>query len=168
MTFLVWMLIRLGDYMTARTRLQDDLGAAHATESAELEAEVLYAQAVLEHVTGDLGAASDVASEAVAMARKTGQPHLLGRMLNMRAAALEATDPVACRADYAEALACFEAAGDQRHVAIALNNLGILELQELNLDAAQIHLEAGLGSRPISVTRPLCLPFGTTTGSYVS
>ena len=102
------------------------------------EARALSQLAGTSYLTGDQESAYRQAVEAVALARQTGDVHLLGDSLGMIAISAPDDDQRAIRL---EALECFQRSGDQLLAAGELHMLYGLDLHAGMLEDAQAHLE---------------------------
>ncbi len=93
---------------------------------------------------GDLDRVRELASEAVAIARTTGDRQLLGEMLKCLAAA----EPSAAenRRIRAEALDCFRQSGDELLAANELHMLFGLDIAGGGVKEARVHLEAAIAA----------------------
>jgi len=93
---------------------------------------------------GDLDRVRELAGQAVAIARTTGDRQLLGEMLKCLAAAEPSAEEN--RRLRAEALDCFRQSGDELLAANELHRLYALDLEEGALGKARQHLEAAIAA----------------------
>ena len=129
-----------GDTSAALTHYEESLSIAQPLGDRALIAEVLGLTSYVRFRQGDYGAAADLSDQAVTLARVSGDSRLIALALSRRANTGNQR-PDAARADLAEAVAYFRAAGDSGRILHALHNLGVLELESGNLRMAQSHLE---------------------------
>jgi predicted ATPase/DNA-binding SARP family transcriptional activator len=132
-----YLMFRRGDTSSALAYLDEALAIASALGSSSLRADSLRTMAWVADRRGEQATAVQLAGEAVAAAAQSGEPHLLARAYDVRAAATQRTDPAAARRDYAEALGYCRAAGDGLGQASALNNLGVLDLEQHDNEGAR-------------------------------
>ncbi len=132
---------RTGDqrrFEAARQYADRALAMAVALADKSVEVRALSLLAGTSYLSGDEEAAYEQADRAVAVARQTGDVHLLGDTLGMRAVAAPGDDQRAIRL---EALHCFRACGDELLAAAELHMLYGLDLHAGQLENAQSHLE---------------------------
>ncbi len=119
-----------------------------------LESRLLGDLARADYQEGDYDGAARVADEAVAAARRSGQPDVISQALGRHGAMRSSFDPDGARDDLSEAIAQCRATGSSGvMLASWLDSLGVLELENGNLDAAQPYLEEA-----VSISDPLALP----------
>ncbi|HEV8064298.1 MAG TPA: BTAD domain-containing putative transcriptional regulator, partial [Acidimicrobiales bacterium] len=140
-----YLMFRRGQTARASAYLDEALEIARSLGSAWLQADALRTMAWVADRRGDQEAAVRLAAEAVTAATLSGELHLLARAYDVRAAANQGTDPVAARRDYAEALAYCRRAGDGLGQASALNNLGVLDLEQGDHEGARARFSEALG-----------------------
>jgi len=135
---------RVGLRAQSRLRAEEGLVIARRVGDPGLTAHLLSSVVLAAFRQGDLDPVIfEYADESVELARASGDPDVAGVALAMRAVALHA-NPSRARADNAEALSLFQAAGDQRWAGIVLNNLAVTEMVDGDFAAARAHLEEAL------------------------
>jgi predicted ATPase/DNA-binding SARP family transcriptional activator len=132
-----YLMFRRGSGAQALHYLEEALGIAETTGSASLRADALRTMAWVADRRGDHATAASLAGGAVEAATASGEIHLIARAYDVRAAASQHSDPEGARRDYAEALRYCRAAGDGLGQATALNNLGVLDLEQGDHQAAR-------------------------------
>jgi predicted ATPase/class 3 adenylate cyclase len=128
----------------ARGYAERGLAMAEILAVPVLRARALGQLSELVFTEGDLDRVKELASEAVAIARTTGDRQLLGEMLRCLAAA----EPSAAenRRLRAEALDCFRQSGDELLAANELHMLYALDLVVGGVEQARLHLEAAIAA----------------------
>jgi predicted ATPase/class 3 adenylate cyclase len=141
----------------ARDYAERGLAMAEILVEPTIQARALGLLSELIFADGDLGRVRELAGEAVAIARTTGDLQLLGEMLEC----LVAAEPSAAtnREIRAEALDCFRQSGDELLAAKELHMLYVLDLGEgsqperassdagrSHIEAARSHLEAAIAA----------------------
>jgi predicted ATPase/class 3 adenylate cyclase len=137
----------LGDLMEGRDRrqyIEAGLEIARTLDDDFLTATLLTWLSWCAYQEGDLQKCSELSEEAVELARRTGDPGLLGRALVRRAIAVGHADPSKAGPATDEALSSLRQAGDRRWEATALCNLASFEVIAENLDAADVHYSQAL------------------------
>jgi predicted ATPase/DNA-binding SARP family transcriptional activator len=137
-----YLMFRRGSGASAIGYLEEALRIADLAGSQALRADALRTMAWLADRRGEPAAAAALAHDAVDAARASGQTHLIARAYDVRAAASQQHDPESARRDYAEALRCCRADGDGLGQASALNNLGVLDLEQGDMQAARSRFAA--------------------------
>lgn len=125
-----YLMFRRGSSTSAVRYLDEALSIADRFGSDPLRADALRTMAWISDRRGDHATAAALARDALEAARASGATHLIARAYDVRAAASQHTDPEGARRDYAEALRYCRAAGDGLGQASALNNLGVLDLEQ--------------------------------------
>ena len=93
---------------------------------------------------GDRDLAASLAEQAFKSAAASGDSHLIARAYDVRAATRQHDDPRGARSDYAEAVRYCRTSGDGLGQASALNNLGVLELEQGDPQTARSHFKQAL------------------------
>ena len=128
----------------ARGYAERGLAMAEILGVPALRARALGQLSELVFTEGDLARVRELASEAVAIARTTGDRQLLGEMLRCLAAA----EPSAAenRRLRAEALDCFRQSGDELFAANELHMLYAFDMATGGVAEAGLHLEAAISA----------------------
>jgi hypothetical protein len=128
----------------ARGYAERGLVMAEILTEPALQARALGLLSELVFADGDLGRVRELASQAIAIARTTGDRQLLGEMLKCLAAA----EPSAAenRRIRAEALDCFRQSGDELLAANELHMLYGLDIAAGGIGQARSHLEAAIAA----------------------
>jgi predicted ATPase/class 3 adenylate cyclase len=128
----------------ARGYAERGLAMAEVLGVPALRARALGQLSELVFTEGDLARVRELASEAVAIARTTGDRQLLGEMLRCLAAA----EPSAAenRRLRAEALDCFRQSGDELFAANELHMLYAFDMATGGVTEAGLHLEAAISA----------------------
>lgn len=132
-----YVMFRRGDGLRALGFLDEALAIAEELGSAALRADALRTMAWLADRRGDHEKAMSFARDAVEAAHESGDLHLLARAYDVRAASSQRAEPEGARRDYREAVRYCRAGGDKLGQATALNNLGVLDLEEGDVAAAR-------------------------------
>ncbi len=133
-----------GDYSLARPRLEQSLDMARLLGDAAITAKALCGLAWLENRRSKYDAALGLLEEALPLAKRVKNVRLIGHILNNRAAVLHNTRHSDAREFYLQALSCYREVKDRSKEAMVLNNLGALESEAGNTEAARLHLESAL------------------------
>jgi predicted ATPase/class 3 adenylate cyclase len=128
----------------ARDYAERGLAMAEILRVPALRARALGQLSDLVFAEGDLARVRELASEAVAIARTTGDRQLLGEMLRC----LAAVEPSAAenRRLRAEALECFRQSGDELLAANELHMLYGFDIATGGVTEAALHLEAAIAA----------------------
>jgi len=133
---------------TARTAAREyaerALAMAEILGERAIQARALGLLSDVVYADGDLDRVHELAREAIAIARTTGDVQLLGEMLRC---GIEG-DPLAAanRELRAEALDCFRQSGDELLGAKELHTLYALDLRDGSLGQARLHLEQAIAA----------------------
>jgi len=128
----------------ARGYAEQGLAMAEVLTEPALQARGLGLLSEFVFADGDLDRVRELAGQAVAIARTTGDRQLLGEMLKCLAAAEPSAEEN--RRLRAEALDCFRQSGDELLAANELHRLYALDLEEGALGKARQHLEAAIAA----------------------
>jgi len=128
----------------ARDYAERGLAMAEILREPAIQARALGLLSELIFADGDLDRVRELAGEAIAIARTSGDLQLLGEMLECLVEA-ERSAP-AIRELRAEALDCFRQSGDELLAAKELHTLYGLDLGEGKLELARSHLEAAIAA----------------------
>ncbi|MGC9960415.1 MAG: BTAD domain-containing putative transcriptional regulator [Acidimicrobiales bacterium] len=139
-----YLMFRRGETARAQQYLDEAALIASTTESASLKADALRTMAWVADRRGDRDVAATLAEDAFESAAASGESHLIARAYDVRAATRQNGDPAGARSDYAEAVRYCRASGDGLGQASALNNLGVLELEQGDPQAARSHFKQAL------------------------
>jgi predicted ATPase/class 3 adenylate cyclase len=129
---------------TARGYAERGLAMAEILGVPALRARALGQLSELVFTEGDLARVRELATEAVAIARTTGDRQLLGEMLRRLAAAEPST--AENRRLRAEALECFRQSGDELLAANELHMLYSFDIATGGVAEAVLHLEAAIAA----------------------
>jgi len=130
--------------LAARGYAERGLAMAEILADPVLQARALGLMSELVYFDGDLDHVRELAGQAVALARKTGDRQLLGEMLKCQAAAEPSAEEN--RRLRTEALDCFRQSGDELLAANELHRLYGFDLAEGALGHARSHLEAAIAA----------------------
>ena len=140
---------RLDDHLTVRGRFAEAhrvlAAIASATTDAAVRGRALLRAGVAANVTGEPGAALDLAAQAIRAAQSTADTDLSIAAMNLTGAAHKALG--ALDAAYQAYLSCLDAAtssGNTRYVTVVLNNLGTLAHDGGAYPEALAHYERSL------------------------
>ncbi len=139
-----YLMFRRGETGPAQHYLGEAMTIARAQSSPALEADALRTLAWVADRRGDGEEAASLAEAAFEAARASGESHLIARAYDVRAATCQNVDPGKARSDYRQALRYCRASGDGLGQASALNNLGVLELEQGDHPAARSHFKQAL------------------------
>lgn len=128
----------------ARGYAERGLAMAEVLAERPLQARALGLLSELIFTEGDLDRVRELASEAVAIARTTGDRQLLGEMLKCLAVAEPSAEDD--RRLRAEALDCFRQSGDELLAANELHRLYALDIASGGVAQARRHLEAAISA----------------------
>jgi hypothetical protein len=109
-----------------------------------LQAQALGLLSEFVYADGDVDRVRELAQQAIAIARRTGDRQLLGEMLRRLAMAEPSAEEV--RRLRAEALDCFRQSGDELLAANELHMLYALDLADGGVAEARSHLEAAIAA----------------------
>jgi predicted ATPase/class 3 adenylate cyclase len=131
-----------GDLAASAEYVEEGISVALTIEAPAVAADLLDTKAWIEFFrTGR--SLEDSIDRAVDCARRTADLGLVARVLAHRGYFRATRDPEGARTDLDEAVAQFRSSGDAERLASTLNTLGIMELENNNLDAARLHFEEG-------------------------
>jgi predicted ATPase/class 3 adenylate cyclase len=130
--------------VAARGYAERGLAMAEILDEPALRATALGLLSDLVFADGDLDRVRELAAQAVAIARTTGDRQLLGEMLKCLAAAEPSAEEN--RRLRAEALDCFRQSGDELLAANELHRLYALDIAEGGIAQARAHLEAAIAA----------------------
>jgi predicted ATPase/DNA-binding SARP family transcriptional activator len=139
-----FMLFKRGETARAQLRVQQALAIAGLLDLPDLAADALRTGAWVADRRGEAERAVSLASQALEMALRSGNNHLIARAYDIRAAAIQVIDPESAQSDYGESLSYCRLAGDTVGQASTLNNLGVLELERGNHRAARSYFYEAL------------------------
>jgi predicted ATPase/class 3 adenylate cyclase len=136
------LLLKLGRYDEARSRLEGALAVAREEQDDELLVRTLTFLTFLEYLAGDADASLAWSREAITAARRSGDPELLALALARQADAYDAAGKIErTRELLEEALAIARGSSNQRLLCALLNNSAEAALHFRDLDAALERLE---------------------------
>jgi len=130
--------------LAARGYAERGLAMAEVIADPVLQARGLGLLSDLVFADGDLDRVRELAGQAVAVARTTGDRQLLGETLKSLAAAEPSADEN--RRLRAEALDCFRQSGDELLAASELHQLYVLDIAQGALGQARAHLDAAIAA----------------------
>jgi predicted ATPase/DNA-binding SARP family transcriptional activator len=134
-----------GHLAEGRRQITEVLGRTESGDPA-LRRRALTAAASLALLQGDYGAATELAEQALVIARAGGEARYVANALsNLGAIVLAGGNAVRARELLEEGVACARLAGDQRIAALAINNLGDLALTVGDYERAEPLFEESLG-----------------------
>ena len=137
----------LGDLMEGRERrlyIEEGLAIARTLDDPGLTAQLLTWLSWCAYQEGDLVEFSELAEQAVVLAKRSTDPALLGRALARRAVAAGHLDPEDAAPASEMALASLRLAGDRRWEANVLCNLASFEVIADKLESARDHYSQAL------------------------
>jgi predicted ATPase len=130
----------LGNYPAAITHAEEALGIARAERDDQLAAQALQSLAWARLRQGDLTRSLALNAQGTALARSLGDQDLLAQFATGRGVAMANLGRDA-RPAFEEALDLSRRRGDRSRIAIALGNIGYLELVAGDPHAARTHTE---------------------------
>ena len=133
--------------IAARDYAERGLAMAEVLKDRPLQALALGQLSELIFADGDLERVRVLASQAVEIARTTGDRQLLGEMLKRLAVAVPSADEK--RQLRAEALDCFRQSGDELLAANELHQLYALDIAEGGVGQAKAHLAAAISAAEV-------------------
>jgi predicted ATPase len=135
-----------GDFTVARKWIEQRLALAHAGSDEAGQSRALIELSWIIYREGDYLQARAQAEEALALCQSVGDRSLLARILNVLAAiALRlGEDSAAAQALLTQSSNLFRELGNRRGMASVANNLGVLNWQQRDYDAASRYYEEAL------------------------
>ncbi len=131
----------------ARGYAERGLAMAEILADRPLQARALGLLSGMVFTDGDLDRVRELAGQAVAIARTTGDRQLLGEMLKCLAVAEPSAEDN--RRLRAEALECFRQSGDELLAANELHRLYALDIAQGGIAQARAHLEAAISAAEV-------------------